>query len=121
TPYDFFYFINRLEGKNLNWFWDAWFFNYGYPDLAITGADQNDQYLKVEISNVGGLPVPFNLILNGEDGNEIDETFGVVIWENDLEKIVIRIPVTGKIKKVMFDDTYSYDANLENNEFIISE
>ena len=121
TPYDFFYFINRSEGENLNWFWDAWFFNYGYPDLAISGAEQSDQYLKVEISNVGGLPVPFNLILNDDYGNEIDESFGVDIWENNLRKTVVRIPVTAIIKNVTIDDTYSYDANLKNNEFIISE
>ncbi|MCK5207680.1 MAG: hypothetical protein KAQ79_06660, partial [Cyclobacteriaceae bacterium] len=109
------------EGENLNWFWDAWFFNYGYPDLAISGAEQSDQYLKVEISNVGGLPVPFNLILNDDYGNEIDESFGVDIWENNLRKTVVRIPVTAIIKNVTIDDTYSYDANLKNNEFIISE
>lgn len=121
TPYDFFYFIYQTEGKKLNWFWNAWFFNFGYPDLAITGAEQNDQYLKVEISNVGRLPVPFNLILKDEDDHEIDESFGVNIWKHNLERTVNRIPVIGFIKKVTIDDSYSYDASLKNNEFIISK
>ncbi|MDQ6890121.1 MAG: M1 family metallopeptidase, partial [Bacteroidota bacterium] len=35
TPYDFFYSFNNASGKDLNWFWQKWFFGWEYPDLAI--------------------------------------------------------------------------------------
>ena len=30
-PYDFFYSFNNATGKNLNWFWQKWFFDRVYP------------------------------------------------------------------------------------------
>ncbi|MEP6712449.1 MAG: M1 family metallopeptidase, partial [Ferruginibacter sp.] len=33
-PWDFFYSFNDVSGKNLNWFWDSWYFSHGYIDLA---------------------------------------------------------------------------------------
>ena len=35
TPWDFFYSINDVSGKDLNWFWNDWFFSNNYIDLAI--------------------------------------------------------------------------------------
>ncbi len=35
TPYDFFYTFNRVSRKNLNWFWRACYFDFGYADLGI--------------------------------------------------------------------------------------
>ncbi|MDZ7624803.1 MAG: M1 family aminopeptidase [Ignavibacteriaceae bacterium] len=35
TPYDFYFTFNDVTGKNFNWFWIPWFFETGYPDLAI--------------------------------------------------------------------------------------
>src|SRR5678816_2882242 len=35
-PFDFFNCMNQGSGKNLNWFWKRWFFDGGYPDLAVT-------------------------------------------------------------------------------------
>ena len=58
--------INEKEGKNLNWFWNAWFYSYGYPDVAITNAEQHDGYISVNLENVGGLPVQFRLTITKE-------------------------------------------------------
>jgi aminopeptidase N len=34
-PFDFFNSMNTGAGQNLNWFWQRWFFEDGYPDLAM--------------------------------------------------------------------------------------
>jgi hypothetical protein len=34
-PYDFFYTFNEIAGEDLSWFWIPWFFERGYPDLAV--------------------------------------------------------------------------------------
>ena len=39
-PYDFFNCMNTGSGKNLNWFWKRWFFDAGYPDLAISSVSE---------------------------------------------------------------------------------
>ncbi len=40
-PLDFFNSMNAGSGKNLNWFWKRWFYDNGYPDLAISHVKSN--------------------------------------------------------------------------------
>ncbi len=119
TPYDFFNFINEKEGKNLNWFWHSWFFSYGYPDLAIADAHQNESYLKIKVINAGGLPVPFKLTIDYADGRNADEEYNVDIWAKDTGSADIRIPVSGTVDKVTLDGTFSYDVRPKNNEYYL--
>ena len=35
TPYDFFFTFEDVTKQDLSWFWKPWFFEYGYPDLAM--------------------------------------------------------------------------------------
>src|SRR5699024_10353343 len=48
-PWDFFNSINEGSGKNLNWFWKSWFFDYGYPDLAIQAVTPKEKGYTVKI------------------------------------------------------------------------
>ncbi|MEJ7663734.1 MAG: hypothetical protein WKG07_31470 [Hymenobacter sp.] len=61
-PYDFFYAMNAGAGQNLDWFWQRWFFEGGYPDLAITTVVRPaDQPAQITVTNKGGKPVPVDL------------------------------------------------------------
>lgn len=121
TPYDFFYFINEKEGKNLNWFWNAWFYSYGYPDVAITNAEQHDGYISIKMENVGGLPVQFRLTITKNDGSELDEEFNAETWRDNLEYTTVKIPVSGKVAKIVLDRRFAYDVDPSNNEFILEK
>ncbi len=116
TPYDFFYFVNNKEQENLNWFWDASFFSQGYPDLSISNAHQQDQYITIEIQNVGGLPAPFQLTITYEDGTDFDEEYNINLWKDNLEFVTVRIPVSKKVEKVYLNESFFYDSNPANNE-----
>lgn len=37
TPHDFFNTAERVTGRDLDWYWNPWFFGFGYPDLAVDG------------------------------------------------------------------------------------
>jgi len=119
TPYDFFYFINHQKEKNLNWFWDASFFAKAYPDLAVKSAIQYTSYIAVSIQNVGKLPVPLQLTITYEDGTQVDETFSIDVWEENLEEVTLRVPSSKKVEKVTLNQTYHYDSNPTNNEVVV--
>ena len=53
TPYDFFYYMNNLCDEDLSWFWDPWYFEFSYPDLAIEKGEDPDELV---IINKGGIP-----------------------------------------------------------------
>ena len=95
TPHDFFYFINNKEKDDLNWFWNSWFFSYGYPDIALTSAEQNERYLSIGLEDSGGLPVHFRVNVLYEDGSAFDEDFNASLWKKNLNKIIVRIPISG--------------------------
>lgn len=58
TPYDFMNTFNRVSGKDLNWFWKQWYFDWGYMDLALTDYSNGT----VTVENLGGRPMAANLI-----------------------------------------------------------
>ncbi len=37
TPYDFMFLFNKVSGRDLNWFWKQWYFDWGYMDIGNMG------------------------------------------------------------------------------------
>jgi hypothetical protein len=68
VPFDFFYSFNNASGKNLNWFWQKWFFEWVYPDLSIKAVERSGSGSKIIIENKGGLPLPvyITIIISGK-------------------------------------------------------
>ena len=48
-----------LTGRNLDWFWQRWFFDNGYIDLGIASVTRARRTAtRVVLDNVGGMPAP---------------------------------------------------------------
>jgi hypothetical protein len=119
-PYDFFNTFNDVSGKNLDWFWKPWFFEFGYPDLKVnigkvdnaTGTPLYVAYVERE----GVLPVPVMLEVEYEDGSK--ETFrrAIEIWKNTAQRVA-QIPLSQNkvpVKAVLGNKTIP-DARLKDN------
>jgi hypothetical protein len=74
TPWDFFFTVNDVSGKDYSWFFQAWFNSFAFPDLAVESANYENDILEVKIKNVGGIPFPSKMIINYSDGSS-DEKF----------------------------------------------
>ncbi len=70
NPWDFFYSINDVTGKDLNWFWDAWYFSYHYIDLAIEDVKMENGNTVIELKNIGGMPAPVDITLHFKRWNQ---------------------------------------------------
>lgn len=78
TPYDFFFTFNDLSGQNLNWFWKAWYFDWGYPDVAIKTFENGE----LTIENVGGYPIAVEIVVTfGDDSTDSNMT-SPAVWKN---------------------------------------
>jgi len=117
-PYDFFNCMNAGSGKNLNWFWKRWFFDNGYPDLAITSVTNRLKSYVVTITSKGTKPVPVDLTVTFADRTVSKFHRSVAVWEKDNSTVSITIPSTQKIIKVELGSTYSVDSNKGDNVFI---
>lgn len=78
TPYDFMNTFNRVSGKDLNWFWKQWYFDWGYMDLAITDYSQNT----VTVENLGGRPMAGNLVITYADDSKTSEAVSPSVWKD---------------------------------------
>lgn len=113
-PWDFFYTFNDVSGKNLNWFWTNWFFTNNYLDIAIDKADTSS----LSVQNVGGFPIPFDLVLNYTDGttNRIHQT--AAVWSVNPQHLNLLLPASGKrLKSLQLDTGIYVDAEPSNNKW----
>ncbi|MCF8381612.1 MAG: M1 family metallopeptidase [Bacteroidales bacterium] len=116
TPYDLFFTFNDHCKEDLNWFFEAWFLSFGYPDLGIVSADIVDNEWIIEISNIGGMPFPSKLEILFSDLQTQTIPVDARGWRNSKTQF-IKIPVNKDISEfVLITDGYP-DCELENNYF----
>lgn len=95
-PYDFFNTFNEVSGKNLDWFWKPWFFEFGYPDLNVNiGKVDNASggaYYVAYVKSEGVLPVPVKMEVEYQDGSKESFYRTMEIWKNPAQRVV-QIPL----------------------------
>jgi hypothetical protein len=116
-PWDFFYTFNDVTGRNLNWFWNAWYFSNNYIDLAISDVTRSSGGYSVTIDNVGGIPAPLDLEARYADGTSqvIHET--PAIWEANLRRATASIPTKKSLETLVLNTGIWMDADSTNNRW----
>ncbi|HET6256165.1 MAG TPA: M1 family metallopeptidase [Puia sp.] len=117
-PLDFFGSVNAGTGMDLNWFWKRWFYDGGYPDLAITDVRHKGNNWTVTVANKGGKPVPVDLTIEYADGTTEKIHRSVRVWEHDTQ---LSLPVHGvkPVTKVRLGSTYTPDSHPADNEYVV--
>ncbi|MDB5246802.1 MAG: family metallopeptidase [Segetibacter sp.] len=116
-PYDFFNCMNTGSGKNLNWFFKKWFFNNGYPDLAIDKVKRRGKTYEVTIKAKGSKPVPVDLIINLDDNTTIKEHRSIAVWENGNTNTIISFRTNKSVLRMELGSTYIPDINKHDNRW----
>jgi aminopeptidase N len=113
-PFDFFNTWNDAAGENLNWFWKPWFFDWGYPDLAVTGMDKKG----IIIENRGTMPTTVAGEITYNDGTK--ETFRrtAEVWKQGNTQIYIPVKAGKTVQQVTLGDPLVSDAVKENNIYM---
>jgi hypothetical protein len=114
-PWDYFNSMNTGSGKNLNWFFNNWFYTNNYIDLKIDTTAQQNNLLSIGVGNVGGFAIPFDAQINYEDGATETLHFSPSVWEKDQTKTVLTIPTKKKVKSINLDGGLFMDYTPENN------
>jgi hypothetical protein len=117
TPFDFFNSFNEGAGKNLNWFWQRWFFEDGAADLAITDVAKKNGGYSVQIENKGNRPLPIDLILTWSDGSAEKLHRSIDIWEKADSIIVLPVNTEKILKNALLGNIYIPDKNSADNYF----
>jgi aminopeptidase N len=116
-PYDFFFSMNEGAGQNLNWFWKRWFYESGYPDLAIEKAGKKGDKYRIVVKSEGSKPVPVHLIVTYKDGSVQKLHRDVSVWK-DSDRVTVTFKPRGEVTKVTLGNTYDADIDHSDNTFI---
>ncbi|MGB7785265.1 MAG: M1 family metallopeptidase [Salinimicrobium sp.] len=117
VPWDFFYSFNDISGRDLNWFWDSWFFSNNYIDLAITDVQKNGKNALVKLKNIGGMPAPVDLVITAEDGSVTKKHLSPEVWKNNLKQTSVKIEYSKPIKSIELEGGIFMDADTSNNSW----
>ena len=118
-PYDFYFTFNEVTGQNLDWFWKPWFFEIGYPDLAIDKVNVQEGKATVKIEKLGNIPVPIKLTVYYEDDSSEMIYFKADVWKNSDRTFVTEVILSGILKEIKLGDINIPDSNTENNLYLV--
>ena len=122
-PYDFFFSFNDAVGEDLSWFWKPWFFEFGYPDLAINNVKVEGNVVTVTVIKKGVIPVPVSVYAFTDDNEkaeaQISETASV--WADGKTSLTLKLQTTKPITKIILGDDHIPDVDKSNNEYIIEQ
>ncbi|MFC1226021.1 M1 family metallopeptidase [Pedobacter sp. BG31] len=118
-PYDFFNSINTGSGKNLNWFWKAWFFEDGVTDMAIKAVDKTSAGYTVTVENKSVKPLPVDLALTFEDGTTEKNHSTIGVWEKGDRLVKIEVKTNKKLSKVVMGNPHTPDKVKSDNSFSV--
>jgi hypothetical protein len=114
-PWDFFNTFNNVSGRNLNWFWNNWYFSNNYIDMAVSGVSRTDRGYSLTIDNIGGMAAPVDVRVKYSDGDTATFHQTPAIWESNQKQATVRIPTEKTISSLDLDGGIWMDANTTNN------
>ena len=114
-PWDFFNTFNNVSGKNLDWFWNNWFFSNNYIDLALKTSVKTSKGYTLTIENIGGMAAPVNTIVTYTDGSTEKFHQSPAIWEKNQKQATVNIATKKEVASIKLDGGIFMDADPSNN------
>lgn len=115
TPYDLFFTFEDVLDMDLSWFWKPWFFEFGYPDLAIVNHVKNDDTVEVTVARKGKLPAPVKLVATYADGSTREWVKQADVWKDGEKLYRMTIPARGRLKTLRLATDHVPDAYPQDN------
>ena len=107
TPWDFFQTFEDVAGRDLDWFWQPWFYGTGISDLAIedvvlSGPD-DERAVTVRVRNEGTVLSPLLVRLTTEDGRTVETRAPETVWFDGSRTATVEMRSPGEVAGVGLD------------------
>ena len=127
-PADFFRSMEDGAGEHMAWFWRGWFYTTHANDQAVgdvsaqaaqelVGDDERgNSYVRIQVSNEGGLVMPLELEVTFEDGTKQRFDYPVDVWRNNELTFTAGFFTDKVVVEVVVDPDEAYaDIDRSNN------
>jgi len=117
TPFDFYFTFDQIAGEKLDWFWKPWFFENGYPDLAVKELYKKDDANILVIERRGDFPTPVYARVFYRDNGEEVVTAPMSVWKNGNREIEIGLKFNIPVKRIELGNPGIPDIDSGNNVY----
>ena len=118
TPYDYFNSMSAGSGKNLNWYWNAWYLQPGYVDIAIMNLSANgDKKYTIVLASLGNKPVPVDVTVTFDDKTTKNFHANAGVWEGN-NIYYINFTSEAQPIKAKLNNNNIPDVNIENDVWV---
>ena len=117
-PWDFFNTFNNVTGKDLNWFWNNWYFTNGYIDLGVKSVTKDRGGYSVVIDNIGGFVAPVDVQLHFTDGSTQTAHQTPAIWQANQKQATVHVATTKTAQSLTLAGGIFADADTTNNTWV---
>jgi aminopeptidase N len=107
--------MNTGAGRNLNWFWQRWFFDGGYPDLAISTVTKTATGYDLLVTAKGRKPVPVDLTLTFADNTTQKVHRSIGVWETGATSVTVPVATKQLLKRAALGSTLVPDSYPKDN------
>jgi len=90
-PWDMFNTFNDASGQDYNWFFNNWFFGYNYLDLAVTSVQPIEGGYSLQVENLGGIAMPFDVNVVYADGSKASFRQNPGVWKESPQTATIQM------------------------------
>ena len=114
-PWDMFNTFNDVSESDLTWYLQRWFFEPNYIDLRLESIEETDGGYVVQIANIGGMPIPFDVTASFADGSMESQHLTPAVWKDSPDATTVMIETDQEIDYVILDNGIFVDASKDNN------
>jgi hypothetical protein len=116
-PWDLFVTFEDVSGRDLDWFWRAWYYETWTLDHALAAVEPAaDGSAVITIANRGRAPMPVRLVITRANGDVIRRTLPVDPWLAGDTQTTTRIDAGPPVTRVEIDpDRVFPDIDRTNN------
>ncbi len=116
-PWDFFRIMEEAAAADLDWFWQAWFYETATLDQAVASVRPVTGGVEVTVENRDDGVMPVELVLEGTDGRSETVRWPVSVWAGT-RSVTRTVPFAGDVAAVRIDPGMWYpDIDRSNNDW----
>ncbi|TVR33251.1 MAG: M1 family peptidase [Balneolaceae bacterium] len=114
-PWDIFNTIEDVSGRDLSWFWRAWYYETWALNQSISDVYEDGTETVIVIQDLGDVPMPVHLEITLENGEVVREIISEEYWLMGHRTKEFRIELPSKAVKVEIDPDNNFpDINANN-------
>lgn len=115
-PWDMWNTFENVSGKDLDWFWQAWYNTTWVLDHAIASVANTASGSVIVVEDKGDVPMPVFMTITRANGETVQRTIPVETWLNGAKTASITLTGNSAVTRVELDSARAYpDIDRANN------